>query len=249
MKNNIELVVFDMAGTTIRDNHEVEKCFAEAAKQVGLKVTDKEILAAQGWSKRFVFETFWSNQMGAGHPELEAQVDSSYEVFKDILESYYIANPVVPTEGCLEAFAYLRDQGIKIALTTGFYRKVALIILYKLGWTKGLDNDFISMGNSAIIDMSITSDEVKNGRPHPDMIQKAMAQFGITNPERVINIGDTPSDLESGKRAGCYLSLGVSNGTHSLQALSACPNDGILSSLKSLPGLLETAMTAKTPTT
>lgn len=239
MNHSIKLVVFDMAGTTVRDNHEVEKCFATAAKQVGLNVTDAEILAAQGWAKRFVFEKFWSKQLGATHPDLHAQVDSSYEVFKEILESYYSSNPVEPTEGCLETFALLRESGIKIALTTGFYRKVALIILEKLGWTKGLNYNYTSIGNNAIIDMSITSDEVALGRPHPYMIQKAMAQFEITNPLHVINIGDTPSDLESGKRAGCYLSLGLSNGTHNLEALSACPNDGILDSLKSFYSVLE----------
>ncbi len=242
MTSKIELVVFDMAGTTITDNHEVEKCFALAAKKVGLQVSDEEILAAQGWAKRFVFETFWTKQLGKDHPELEEQINSSYEVFKDILETYYMNNPVAPTQGCLETFGILRDHGIKIALTTGFYRAVALIILEKLGWTKGLNKNFVSVSNESIIDMSITSDEVIHGRPHPDMIKKAMAEFGITDPSRVVNIGDTPSDLESGKRAGCALSLGVSNGTHSFEALAACENDGIIESLAILPDALSTGI-------
>ena len=84
---NIELIVFDMAGTTVADQHEVEACFAQAARQTGLRVSDEAILAAQGLSKRFVFQQFWGSQLGQNHPEVEAKVDVSYAVFKKILEN------------------------------------------------------------------------------------------------------------------------------------------------------------------
>ena len=64
MKNKIKLVAFDMAGTTVRDEHEVEHCFRQAALQTGLEMSEAEILAVQGWAKRFVFETYWERQLG-----------------------------------------------------------------------------------------------------------------------------------------------------------------------------------------
>lgn len=234
----IKLVVCDMAGTTVKDNHEVEKCFAEACKQTGLDVSDERILAVQGWSKRFVFETLWGEILGENHPDIESKIETSYSTFKNILEDHYRNNEVSPTEGCLETLSFLREQGIKIALTTGFYREVTNIILSKLGWIEGLDENYINVGGS-IIDMSIASDEVENGRPAPDMIQKAMKQFNITNPSEVINLGDTPSDLESGKRAGVFKSFGLINGTHSQDQLAPYDNDGLLTSLKALPTFIE----------
>ncbi|TPG71785.1 HAD family hydrolase [Hymenobacter nivis] len=231
----LQLVVFDMAGTTVRDQHEVEACFAQAAAATGLRATAARILAAQGQAKRFVFETLWREQLGPGAPaaELGALVDKSYGAFRRILEDHYRTAEVVPTAGCLELLAFLKGQGVRIALTTGFYRTVTDLILHRLGWDAGLDAQHRGNAHS-LIGLSIASDEVAEGRPAPLMIQKAMQAFGITDPQRVYNVGDTPSDLESGRRAGCARSLGVVNGTHTHAQLAACPNDGLFASLAEL---------------
>jgi phosphonatase-like hydrolase len=234
----IQLITFDMAGTTVCDQHEVESCFAEAARQTGLQATPQRILSVQGLSKRFVFETLWQEQTGETAEALDDKVEHSFQVFKAILENHYRTQPVQPMPGCLPLLAYLKGKGIKIALTTGFYRTVTNIILGRLGWNQGLDDQYRGNANS-IIDLSIASDEVSEGRPSPLMIQKAMATFGIKDPQQVINIGDTPSDLESGKRAGCALSLGLTNGTHTLEQLKSYPNDGLFDSLNAFHGFLK----------
>ena len=46
-EQGIQLVVCDMAGTTIRDEHEVEACFVKAALATHLHMTEEEILAVQ----------------------------------------------------------------------------------------------------------------------------------------------------------------------------------------------------------
>jgi len=228
----LELVVLDMAGTTVRDRHEVEACFAQAATATGLCASAKRILAVQGMAKRHVFELLWQEQLGP-NAVVRPQVEHSYQVFREILETYYRTQEVVPTEGCLELFAFLKAQGIRIALTTGFYREVTDLILHRLGWDAGLDAQ--RLGNAqSLIDLSIASDEVAEGRPAPLMIQQAMRTFGITDPRRVYNVGDTPSDLESGHRAGCGRSLGLTNGTHTHQQLARCSNDGLYASLAEL---------------
>ena len=234
----IQLVVFDMAGTTVTDHHEVERCFAEAAAQTGLFVTDERILAMQGLAKRYVFETLWKEQLGEMHYDIQHQVDISYAAFKGILENHYLTNGATPTEGCLDTFAYLRERGIAIALTTGFYRVVTDIILDKLGWLAGLDGQRMG-GPTSIIQLSIASDEVERGRPYPHMIERAMTLLNVSNPKAVVNIGDTPSDLLSGRAAGVALNLGITNGTHSADQLDAYPHDYLLGSLAELPGLLE----------
>lgn len=238
----IQLVIFDMAGTTVRDQKEVETCFAQAARKTGLQVSDERITAVQGWSKRFVFETLWKEQLvGSDLLALDEHVMHSYTVFKQILENHYRTQPVQPTEGCLETFDWLHRQGIPIALTTGFYREVTDLILSRLGWDIGLDEQHIGTPDS-LIQLSVAGDEVPQGRPAPDMIRKVMQTLGVTDPAAVVNIGDTPSDLESGRRAGVGLNLGVTNGTHTEAQLREHPHDALLPSLRELPALLERVM-------
>lgn len=215
----IELVVFDMAGTTVQDLHEVEACFAKAALVAGLQVSSERILALQGYSKIEVFKLLWAE----ANPNLSAEnlkekVDHSYKIFCEILENHYLTFGAQPTEGCLELFKYLKENNIKIALTTGFYRKVTNIILKKLGWHIGLDANAIGNENS-IIDLSVASDEVLHGRPKPDMVQKAIEILGVKKLDNVVTIGDTPSDILAGDAANVGYVFAITNGTHSQKQL------------------------------
>ncbi|GAB2778811.1 phosphonatase-like hydrolase [Rhabdobacter roseus] len=235
----IRLVTLDMAGTTVTDQHEVEACFAEAARKTGLVVSDDRILAMQGLHKYSVFQTLWEETLGSTtHPEWQMRVDKSYKVFTEVLENHYLTHSITPTEGCPELFDFLHEQGIAIALTTGFYRKVADIILQRLGWLNGLNEQRVG-STSSRIQASVTSDEVEKGRPHPFMIQKAMQVLGVPDPAQVINVGDTPSDIQSGRAAGCRLSVAVINGTHRADQLAPHQPDRLLDSLFDLIPLIQ----------
>ena len=234
----IQLLVLDMAGTTVQDQKEVESCFAEAARQTGLLASEERILAVQGMAKRVVFQMLWQEQTGEHPAALQDKVEHSYRVFRSILEYHYQTHPVKPTTGCLALFDFLKKHNIKIALTTGFYRQVTNIILEKLGWHIGLDENYVGT-NTSLLAMSIASDEVEQGRPSPLMIQKAMTTLGIPDSKRVLNMGDTPSDLASGLNANCAASFGVTNGTHTHQQLQQYPNDGLFESLTAFQQYLE----------
>ncbi len=234
---NIRLVVFDMAGTTVKDEHEVEDCFYRAAIETGLPADQARIKAMQGYPKLEVVKTLWDENIGTDHPEYDQRVQYTYRRFREILEKHYTEHTVQPTEGTLELFAWLRSEGIKIALTTGFYRKITNIILQKLGWNVGLNEQYLGNGES-IIDLSLSPDETGRGRPYPDMILKAMEMLDISNPREVINIGDTPADLQAGKAAGCLRTLAVTNGTHSRAALEMVENDGLLDNISQLRPLI-----------
>ena len=224
----VKLIVFDIAGTTVRDRDEVLYCFREACIQTGIHATDDRLNALMGVSKLTVFKMLWEEQLEDATSEMvDAKATVSYDLFREILEEYYLTQPVVPTDGALEVFEWCRKNNIKIALNTGFYRLVTDIILNRLGWETG-----------EIIDFVVTSDEVPAGRPAPCMIQAAMAHFGITDPKEVVKVGDTPVDLAEGRNAGCLLSLAVTNGTHPAAQLAALDNDGLLSSVSELTTIL-----------
>ena len=232
----VKLVVFDMAGTTVMDNQDVENAFYEAALATGLITSRRRINAMHGIPKRIVIETLWEESIGRQHPDFQTNVAETFATFKEFLEHRYRSHPVYPTKGTLQIFAWLRSKGIKIALNTGFYREVANIILHRLGWDKGLDENYM---NGEVIDLSVTPDETGGkGRPHPDMILKAMEMLGIEDPKQVVKIGDTPVDLMEGNAANCLLSLAVTNGTHTREELLAYDNDGLLNSMADLKNFL-----------
>lgn len=233
----LRLAVFDMAGTTVRDLKEVETCFADTARQVGLDISDEEIQAAQGWTKRVVFEKYWERQIGSRSEAWQKEVDASYDLFCHNLEQHYLTQGAQPTDGGLEVLSFLREKGVRTALATGFYRKVTDIILDKLGWLEGLDEHHQNQGASPV-DLSLCTEDVQQGKPAPDMILKAMEVFGVTDLSEVLMIGDTPADIESGKRAGC-LSLGVANGSHRREQLEACEPDAVLADMHELISYLQ----------
>lgn len=222
--------MFDMAGTTVQDHNEVLDCFLEAARRTGIETTPERVNTMMGWSKIHALRTLWTDQLGAGHAEIETRAQASFEAFREVLENHYHTQPVLPTEGALETFAWCRANGIKIALDTGFYRAVTDIILNRLGWT---------VGASGTVDFVIASDEVPAGRPAPFMIFRAMEALGVADVRQVVKIGDTPSDLQEGRNAGCRFTIGLTNGTHTAEQLVVIDHDILLGGLGELPGFLE----------
>jgi phosphonatase-like hydrolase len=240
MSQLVEMIVFDMAGTTIKDNHEVEDCFIKAVNETGLTTTHDEINAMMGWSKRNVFEKLWKKELPkASAKDLVKRIDYSYDAFREILEAHYLHTTIVPTEGTMEVFEFLKERNIKIALTTGFYRKVTDIILQKLNWNVGLDRNYV---DNVLINASISSDQVIASRPAPFMIFRAMELCNVTDVRKIIKIGDTPSDLAEGKNAGCLYSFGITNGTHSKSELEIYENDGLLENLFEFKTRLESIL-------
>lgn len=225
----VELVVFDMAGTTVHDNDTVGIHLREALRAGGVEVTPEQVNAAMGWPKPVAIRHVLEQVRGAAD---EADVDRIHRSFVHRMVRHYATDPFVrEVAGTSHVFRWLKDRGIKVAVDTGFSRPIADAILERTGWkARGL------------IDVSVTSDEVQRGRPHPDMILLAMARARVLHPSTVVKVGDTPSDLQQGRAAQCGLVIGVTRGTHTREQLEAHPHDVLIPTVASLPGVLLTAM-------
>ena len=69
----------------------------------------------------------------------------------------------------------------------------------------------------------VTSDDVEQGKPSPDIVFKACEQLKV-NPKDVILIGDTESDVKAGKAAGCTV-IGLNIAADiTIKKLSELPN-------------------------
>lgn len=152
-----------------------------------------------------------------------------YKDFEQLLTEYYADGGARPIAGVEQTMSWLRDQDIRVALTTGFDRKITDTILESVGWSRDL------------IDASFCGDDVPQGRPAPYMIFRAMESTGVTQTGRVMVVGDTALDLQAGSNAGAGGVVGVLSGSHSIGQLGKAKHTHVVSSVKELPELIRSS--------
>jgi phosphonatase-like hydrolase len=221
----IEMVVFDMAGTTVDENNVVYKTLQKVINFSGFDFTLEQVLAeGAGKEKLTAIRDIMELDM-MGHDEELA--NDIYADFVRELAIAYDSFELKPQPGAEELFADLKAKNIVVVLNTGYNDATANSILQKLGWQAGVQ-----------IDGLITATDVANNRPEPDMILLAMQKFGISNANNVAKVGDSAIDIEEGKNAGCSLSVGITTGAHTYEQLLAAKPDYIILHLSELLPLL-----------
>jgi len=224
---HVRLVVFDVAGTIIEDHGEVIDAFRDALSANALTTTEDELKELKGSSKQHVIRTFVERQWGAGDAGNGERIRRAYDDFKHALESKFANGGTKTIRGADEAFAWLKARQILCATTTGFYRAVTDAILRAVGW----QDTFVA---------NICSDDVPEGRPAPYMIFRAMEAARIGDVRAVLNVGDTPLDLQAGARAGVLGVIGVLSGIHDADRLRRESPNHLIASVADLPSLIET---------
>lgn len=225
--NHPALVIFDMAGTTVEDKGQVPDAFAAALAANGITVSPEAITRVRGASKRQAIRSLLPPRLreNASARQADAEADRIYAAFCDELSRRY-RYEVASIPGAEDVFGDLRTKGSKVALTTGFDREIARLLMSSLRWTR------------TTIDALVCGDDVANGRPAPDMILLAMQLTGVGDPARVANVGDTTLDLESAARAGVGWNIGVLSGAHPREALEKAPHTHIIASVAEIPEVL-----------
>jgi phosphonatase-like hydrolase len=218
------LVVFDMAGTTIRDKGNVADAFINALLQHNINVPVEEVNKVMGWRKKEAIKIL----LQKFHTVDEVLIKTIHEQFtNNMVEFYKNDEDLQPLPFAEDLFTALRRQGIKVALNTGFTKKIAEVLLENINWQIG-----------SVIDAVIASDEVAEGRPHPFMIQELMNRLKISDPATVVKVGDTEVDVLEGRNAGCGLVVAVTTGAYTRESLEEYQPDIIIDSLHELPSFI-----------
>jgi phosphonoacetaldehyde hydrolase len=232
--NKIDAVILDWAGTTIDYG-----CFApvnafiSAFDAFGIKVCEKETRAPMGLAKRKHIEVMLEN---AGFPYTQKDVDEIYDRFEPALFEV-LSEHADPLPGVLETVAEIREMGIAIGSTTGYNQKMMCVVV-PLAHKKGYAPDCI-----------VCPEETRGmGRPYPYMIWRNLEKLGVSSANKVLKVGDTATDMEEGKNAGC-LCVGVLKGSSMLEMLD-CPEtarqkykeagaDYVIEDISKLPALIK----------
>lgn len=220
-----ELIACDMAGTTIDEHADVYRALENAVRDFGVEVKEEDLQQWMGAEKKEAIKALI--ELGGGSASDE-QVQAQFVRFRELLLGYYQENPPVALPGVVEALQHLAASGTKIALTTGFSRDVADIILDGLGW---------KVGPGELLDAVVAGDETAAGRPSPYMIHRAMELTGVRDVAKVVAAGDTANDLLAAHHAGVH-GIGVLTGKLGREDLERYPHAAILESVAGLPGYL-----------
>jgi phosphonatase-like hydrolase len=204
----IRLLVCDMAGTVINENGIVYNSIYKALKTCGMQVEREEINNWHGIYKKQVIEHFVKREKIQ-----DENVDSKIELvnteLNKILNQEYFKKDSKITliaPNLLDFFSYLRSNDIKIALNTGYPQDLQ----------ESLINKFNLKDH---VDLYISSEQVKNGRPYPYMIHHIMEELNIESVREIIKVGDSIMDIKEGINAGCKQSVGVLSGASSKEQL------------------------------
>ncbi len=200
----VGLVIFDWAGTTVDHG-----CLAPAAAFVkgfqnhGVSITMAEARGPMGMEKRDHIATLATIERVAetwravhGRAITDGDIDEIYHAFVPLLlETLPKYGAVI--DGVAEAVKILRERGVKIGASTGYFQQAADSVA-KTAAEQGY-----------FPDASISASAVPAGRPAPWMIYRVMERLQVYPPRRVVNVGDTVVDMEASVNAGVW-AIGVS---------------------------------------
>ncbi len=221
-----ELVIFDLAGTTVKDLRDVHRMLQKALLKEGVEISLADANEVMGIPKPVAIEKLLRAK---GFTNISpAWIDCIHVNFmKEMIRFYQEDEGVGEKEGASEIFKTLKKYGIKIAVDTGFDRNITDALLARLKWKE-----------RNLIDVSVTSDEVAYGRPAPDLIFEAMKRAGVDKVLSVAKVGDTPSDMQEGTTAGCHWVIGITTGAFSHAALLKQPHTHLVKNLREVLPIL-----------
>ena len=221
----ITMVVFDMAGTTVDEGNVVYRTLHKAIEKVCPSVSFEDVLKLGAGKEKLqaIRETLSGSNISLN----EATIQEIFKDFLGLLDIAYANLIVVPTNNTERLFNELRTKDIKVVLNTGYNTVTAISLLNKLNWVKGVQYDLL-----------VTSSDVSNNRPMPDMILYAMDKLNITDASTVIKVGDSTIDIEEGRNAGCKYNIGVTTGAHTKAQLESANPDYIFDNIYDLVSVL-----------
>lgn len=205
----IALVIFDMAGTTVDDYDYVYRSLNKAFKKSKFSITREDAGSVAGMSIPIAIDTLLKNKFKV-NADRELLSQKIYTAFAKELKAFYNSHGSIRSKkNAEETFRLLKKKGILVALDTSLPREFADTVIARLQWKR-----------KKLIDYSVASDEVEKGKPHPEMIFKAMKDLKILSTGRVAKVGDTPADLREGIAAGCKYVIGITTGAATREQLA-----------------------------
>lgn len=180
-----ELVLFDLDGTIVDSDQMVVETFYDLYKihRPDYKPTREYLLQFSGPPLK--------ESLKKEFPSVDIQLVERQ--FRELSIHHYYEHVKVFPE-VVDFLKSLQKNNIKIALITSKLLKPTLFTLELVRLTR-------------YFELLITGDDVKNAKPNPEGILKAIKHFNIKNIEKVLYIGDTNYDYLAACAAGIKFAI------------------------------------------
>jgi len=207
---HLELYIFDLDGTLLDSGKDIALAANYAFEKLNLKTfSEEEIISKVGYGAKKLIEDLI--------PEYPQEVkDKALEYFKE----FYYSNPVIYSklyDGAEETLKKLKELSKKVAVVTNKYEALSVEILKKLNVI-----DYI--------DLVVGADTTSEKKPNPLPVFYTLEKLKSEKDKSII-IGDSETDVLTGKNAGIKTALVLQGYGNKELALSLNP-DYVLDSLK-----------------
>ena len=139
-------------------------------------------------------------------PECNLDGEFYAQTYRRLFHIYNTAGAVELYPNVIETLTELKNRGL--VLTIASSRSKA-----------SLTNYIKDLGIEALISYVLGADDVVEGKPNPEPVNRTLEKFGF-KPEEAIVVGDTVFDVDMGKNAGTK-TCGVTYGNGSRESISA----------------------------
>lgn len=188
------LVIFDCDGTLVDSQHAIVAAMERAYAALGLACpTRAQVLSIVGLSLPECFAVLSPDQ----DPATRGELARLYKNGGWNEPGRHPADPLYPGAQALVTALAARDD-VVLGVATGKSQRGVARLVAREGW----HGHFLTIQ---------TADEHPS-KPHPSMIERAMAETGI-DAARTVMIGDTSYDMQMARNAG-VVPLGVAWGYH-----------------------------------
>ncbi|MEQ8664603.1 MAG: HAD-IA family hydrolase [Rhodospirillales bacterium] len=218
----MKLAVFDCDGTLLDSHHSIVNAMNDTFAHHSLApVPAAEIRSIIGLPLEVGIARLLEEDPRDAHHEFAA---TYRRVFRGMRDAGEVSEPMFG--GTREAIEILDEAGWLMGIATGKARRGVDAALGPLQLLKHF--------------MTIQTADVAKGKPHPDMLDRAMAETGVDR-RRTAMIGDTTFDMEMARNAG-VAGIGVAWGYHPPAALHAAGAHVVIDDWRDLQTALDAVL-------
>jgi len=208
-----KLVIFDLDGTIIDAYPAIIESFNHAMRYLGYPQKSSLVIRrAVGWGDEALLRGF------VRKTDLR-KVLSAYRRHHAI--SLLKLSRLMP--GALGILGYLKNKGYKMAVASNRPTRFSLILIKHLGLQK-------------YFDYILCADKLKEGKPHPEILNKIIKRLSFKKSE-AIYVGDMTIDAQAGRRAKVRTII-VTTGSSSKREISGEKPFRIIAKIGELSAIL-----------
>lgn len=173
-------VIFDMDGVLVDSGWAHRQAWYDLAEKEGLEMSDEFFTRTFGMQNDTIIPML---RAAISRQDLERLSDWKEQRYRELVESRPAAS-----EGVLELLRDLKANGFRLAIGSSAPRA-------------NLDVFWTSLGLADYIDVRVTKEQVREGKPAPETFLKAAEQLGLP-PRCCAVVEDAVHGVEAGKAAG-----------------------------------------------